>query len=339
MSFERQPESALGNTHPKEQDPIAAHIASALRQAPIVPELRDGVTWNQEYANALLRVKASGIEHGICDHGWEHYMHVSKNVLLLRQITLDSVKRDDSRLAKTNDWETIVSPASLLYVVLKSDIHYGDPDVTVKNRGVPDHAKRSAATLARFREPSNGQSNEAHSIISQNYDMFHDALSFGLEDALAYANSLESQKEPITPQQLFPLLPKVADMFDLYRSSRVRHIDPESNQNNTYYQLSEAVRGYTVSADETTLKYGVQLTPNNFLLTSDGGAELVDFEKWYVDTHREVEGERNYADVWELARSYASLLNREFEVVDLGAQSFEPEQILSNLGAFTVSNY
>lgn len=191
----------------------ATRIDQAIRKPPNDPFVYTDGLLTQDYQDALHAIEITEIENGICNHGWQHSMHAARNALFLADAAHARLQAPDSKLDPEGNWQDVVSDPLLLFVILKSDIHYGDSDAIVQNGSYPDHAMRSADEVVDmyYRHVPTGTETPADSLIHDHIGILQPALGINLEAAVSYGKRLKQQDSLVTPEQLFPLLIKLAD--------------------------------------------------------------------------------------------------------------------------------
>lgn len=293
---------------------FAARVSNALNKPPIQGEIyKNG--WTEEYTRALQKVNTVCKEEQICDHGLEHLMHVAKNALFLSDLVKDQAKKGYSRFLRSEKWESLITDSAILFVVLKSDLGYGDAQARVEKYSVPDHAKRSATGIEIYKKDNSvPTTNESRKMVNEQYGMFHQALAYDLEEALSSVENLQTQNGLVTPKEVFTLIPKVADGLDYFRNGRVARLHPRAYKDNPYYHIADAVETYTLSNEGGAIKYKVRLRKDNYVATHEG-IRLFDFSTWYTESNRHFD--RNYSHVWELSRAFASIIGKEFKVGEM----------------------
>lgn len=300
-----------------EQSERSGRIASAFNSEPIASTLRRNGEWKSIYVANVARVENNCAAHNICDHGWDHMNHVSQNVDFLREVVLSSARKRNPNLDQRYDWEKAVPLSSLLYVVFKSDLHYGDDVSGVSDYTFPDHAAQSGRDIEAYAECF--PLNEAQSILKKKNAWFKAAVSHTLPSALKVSEELLLSPYCVSPHQLFEIVPKIADVLDLFRSSRLQNVDLDavfehedsSGVRNIYPRLAGSVSAATIVDWGHTLSYDVELEgPLRERVFPEAHTA---YRQWYNMSLEEAR-DRNYAQNWQLLDNFSAILGKDFQV-------------------------
>lgn len=273
-------------------------LAKALREPPIDGILAKNGQWTPIFIEGITMVEEACRERGICHHGFDHLNRVSKNVLMLKDITQQRSK-------------VSISDSEILFPALVHDIGYGiDPDW--QGLDAINHAKRGAQFLRLFRTiVLVGLPNvptASLEILERSAQIYRFAIAADRKELIARTSeSIELGK--ISLPTRIALIVNAADKFDRYHKARINELTPpETYEDNPYYFLSNMVSSYKLSYHNTLLSYHITLDTAQPIPTTTGMSKF-DGQRWKEETCIE------HDSFWTLAETFTNSVGIEFETV------------------------
>lgn len=291
----------------EEKRDLQTRFLAGLHQPPIQGVLYTDGQWTQMFLEGVKRVDAVCQERQICHHGLDHIIRVSQNALIL----MDMVHEDYAAAGYSLD-ATGFSDSEVFFPALVHDIGYALTTVAWQDQNAINHAEQGAYVLERVRNKILPKvidpTHPSLHLLAQHAPLYHSAIAGNTETMLAYASSYANMGI-VSPQVALPLAVMVADKLDYFREKRVEGLQsPQAYEDNPYFFLADAVATYVVTYDEEVLRYTVFLK-RNFQIPREIGECVVDPKIWKEET------EIYYIAVLNLAKAFANLVGRKFEVV------------------------
>lgn len=286
---------------------LSSRFHRALQQPPMGILYQEGVGWHPQFKANLKAVDAVCTREGICGHGLEnHLLYVAQNAFALAN-AIPSQKKDES----------IITDGNLTFVSLTHDIGYAQEGVVWQNKEAQNHELESAYWIGRHRRNNNHPQffPEEHiaSFDRTYFPYFFYTILANADHNGDFTRLTDSIAETPTPFGIFMLTMFLSDKLDFFRTERVqteRVVRPRRYEENPYFFLADAVGGYEIISDESSVYYTVRIKNNYSVITADGSQQDVDFEWWQsqVNTH--------YGWIPKLGKAFGKAVGKTFLVVE-----------------------